>query len=269
MSAAVSSPFELATAVERIDEHVYRSDVPPGWEQGRGAFGGLVLGTLARAMIASEPDSGRTLRFLSGEIAGPVQPGETRIEVSVLRRGKNLTNLDARLLQNGDVLARASAGLSTARATAGATIQPNPPAPPPRASLPAEGAVPSIVPSFAKHFAYQSTGPAPFSGASDAIVEGYIRELRLPTRVDGPMMIGLLDAYWPAIFSIETRPRAAATVGFTAQILGDYASLAPETPLFHRASVVAMRDGFFIEMRELWHEGVLVAMNQQTFALLA
>jgi len=265
----MSSPFELATAVERLDErdHVYRSIVPAGWEQGRGAFGGLVLGTLARAMIASEPDSNRALRFLSGEIGAPVLVGETRIEVTVLRRGKNLTNLDARLVQNGDVVARASAGLSAARATSGDSISPEPPAIPP-ASVPVRGMIGDFIPSFTEHFEYRSTGPVPFSGSPTPVVEGYVREKVVPTRVDAPMMVALLDAYWPAIFSSETRRRAATTVAFNAQLLGDVTKLDPEVPLFHRASVVALRDGFFVEMRELWHEGVLVGMNQQTFALL-
>ena len=101
------------------------------------------------------------------------------------------------------------------------------------------------------------------------MVEGYVREAVTPTRVDGPMMIALLDAYWPALFSVETKARAAVTVGFTAQILVDPRTLDPETPLFHRARMVAMRDGFFVEMRELWLGETLVGMNQQTFALLA
>ena len=64
----MSSPFEQASAVERIEDNVYRSLVPSGWEMGRGAFGGLVHGTLARAMNASEPDAGRSLRFFAGEL---------------------------------------------------------------------------------------------------------------------------------------------------------------------------------------------------------
>src|SRR5690606_33172743 len=118
------SPFENATAVERVGEHTYVAHVPDGWQQGRGAFGGVVLGTLARAMIASEPDETRTLRMLAGEICGPVLAEETQLEVTVLRRGKNLTNLDARMLQRGEIVARASAGLSAPRSTGGEVLSP-------------------------------------------------------------------------------------------------------------------------------------------------
>jgi hypothetical protein len=263
------SPFELASAIERTSENVYSSVIPEGFQQGRGAFGGLVLGTLARAMIASEPDETRLLKMLSGEICGPVLVGPTRIEVSVLRRGKNLTSLDARLLQNGEVLARASAGLSTPRATSGDVRSPDAPKQPRVEDTKRSTVGSGIEPPFARHYAYSPTGPLPFSGGTDPRVEGYVREAVAPTRVDGPTVIALLDAYWPALFSVTTTPRAAATVGFTAQILVDPRTLDPETPLFHRGVMTAMRDGFFIEMRELWLGETLVGMNQQTFALLA
>lgn len=263
------STFELATAVRHTDDHTYALDVPDGWQQGRGAFGGLVLGAIARAMIASEPDAGRALRMLAGEICGPVLPLPSRVTVEVLRRGNNLTNLDARLVQEGAVLARASAGLSTARSTGGAVLAPPPSAPPRWQDAEIVEVPRAFAPAFARHFAYRPTGPLPFSGGTEPIVEGYVRERETPTRVDAPTIIALLDAYWPTIFSIESRPRGAATVGFTAQILTDPGALDPEVPLFHRARLVAMRDGFFVEMRELWHETTLVAMNQQTFALLS
>lgn len=262
------SPFELSSAVERIDDNIYTAHVPDGWQQGRGAFGGLVLGILARAMVESEPDTARTLRMLSGEICGPVLVGDVRVEVSVLRRGKNLTNLDARLFSNGEVIARASAGLSTPRATAGEVRAPEAPIAPAWEDVSVAAVPRAFAPAFAQHFAFRPTGPLPFAGGPEPIVEGYVREAVAPSRVDAPMMIALLDSYWPAFFSTETSPRAAATVGFTAQLLVDPATLEPAVPLMYRARSVAMRDGFCVEMRELWSGKTLVGMNQQTFALL-
>lgn len=263
------SPFEVATAVTQVEENVYTSLVPDGWQQGRGAFGGLVLGTLARAMVATEPDASRMMKMLSGEICGPVLAKETRIEVRVLRRGKNLTNLDARLSQDGEVVARASAGLSAVRSTAGDVLAPKPPVRPPPERVEVSSAPRSMAPPFSFHYRFQPTGPRAFSGSSEPLVEGYVRETIPSSRGDAPLVIALLDSYWPALFSIETKPRAAATVGFTAQLLVDPVTLDPSRPLFYRARMEAMRDGFMVEMRELWDGETLVAMNQQTFALLA
>jgi hypothetical protein len=263
------SPFEIATAVERVDEHVYRADIPDGWQQGRGAFGGVVLGALARAMIASEPDPTRTLRMIAGEICGPVLAMETRLEVSVLRRGKNLTNLDARMLQDGAIVARASAGLSAPRSTGGDVISPAL-----QERKPLSEATPVTLPSppapvFARNYEFHVTGPLPFSSGDEPVVHGYVRERTPPDSLDAPAIIGLLDAHWPALFTTSTMPRPMATAGFTAELLVDPETLDPSELLFYRAHVAAMRDGFFVEMRELWSGDTIVAMNQQTFAILA
>ena len=63
------SPFELATSLERLSDQTFSAIIPDGWQQGRGAFGGLVLGLLTRAMQAAEPDAQRTLRTLLGDLA--------------------------------------------------------------------------------------------------------------------------------------------------------------------------------------------------------
>jgi hypothetical protein len=125
-----------------------------------------------------------------------------------------------------------------------------------------------IAPVFTQHFEYRSTGLLPFWGASEATAAGFVREKITPTRIDAPAVIGLLDAFWPAIFAVESQPRAVATLSFAAQVLTDLTTLDPALPLFHRAEVVALREGFFVEMRELWSNTTLVAMNQQTFAIL-
>ena len=70
------------------------------------------------------------------------------------------------------------------------------------------------------------------------------------------------------MLAVESAPRAVATVGYTMQLLVDPRTLDVAEPLYYRARGVAGGDNFFVEMRELWSGDVVVAMNQQTFALL-
>lgn len=42
----------------------------------------------------------------------------------------------------------------------------------------------------------------------------------------------------------------------------------PEIPLFHSGRMITLLDGFFLEYRELWAGEQLIALNQQTFAVL-
>lgn len=244
--------------------------VQDGWQQGRGAFGGLVLGALARAMGAVQPDPERRLRSLSGEIAGPVQPGAAAIEVATIRRGSGLSFLEARLLQEGAVLARASGLFGETRGYTRSWS-----APPPAEALrpfqerPVAPIGPPLAPIFTPHFEFRPTGPLPFSGGSEPVAEGWIRP-RAPLEVWGDLeVIATLDAWWPTLFSTETAPRPIATVAFTCELLRDPATLPADQPLLHRARSDAGGEGFFVEFRELWSsDGALVALNQQTFAVI-
>lgn len=262
------SSFQRATELERIEELRFRATVPDGWQQGRGAFGGLVLALCARAMELSEPEVTRRLRTLSGDLCGPVLPGETELRVRVLRRGVNQSNLSVELLQAGETLATATGVFSSSRSAQAARVQPSPPSSQPWQELPVLPVRPPMGPAFANHYEYRSDGPAPFSGGSEPITAGYIREREQPTRLDAPALIACLDAWWPTLFSVETTPRLAATISFVAELLADPHALDPSQPLEHRARMVALSDGFFVEFRELWSGGALVAMNQQTFALI-
>jgi acyl-CoA thioesterase len=250
--------FTIASEISSITDHVFRAAIPDGWQQGRGAFGGLVLGILARACERDEPDSRRRIRSLMGDIAGPVAPGECTVRVRTLRRGNNQSNLAAELVQGESVLATASAILSpprTAHSHAGFL------------GAPATGDWSAIEPArisgaaaFAQHYLYRDAGSTAQS------IEGFISETEPLERIDSAAINARLDAWYPTLFQLEG-PRPCATVGFAAELLVDPATL-PADPLRYRARLAAMNEGFFVEMRELWQGDRVVALNQQTFAIL-
>jgi len=259
------SDFERASAVERVGDGLYRADIPDGWQQGRGAFGGLVLATLLRAIEASEPDRGRATRTLSGDLCGPVEPGPVELRVRVLRRGNNQSNLAAELWQRGEVQATASAVLSAARKATLPSPKLHPPAP---ATMSGTPALPfeSGRPTFAAHYEHRTL--LPFTALPEPVCEGWIRERTPLSRVDAPAMIGRLDAWWPTAFSISPDRRPTATISFTAELLADPTAIDPSQPLRYRARMAAFHEGFFVELRELWLGERPVALNQQTFVLI-
>lgn len=266
------SEFEKATTItaDAAEPGLFHATIPDQWQQGKGAFGGLVIGVLARAILASEDASARRLRSLSADIPAPTLPGPVTVHVTTLRRGASMTYLDAQLLQDGAVMARASASLAAARAVTPVNMKMEPPAVrPPWSDVPVVPVAPPFGPVFGQKYEYRSTGPLPFAGGKEALAEGWIRE-RSPRggAIDEPAIMGLLDAYWPTSFAIESAPRGVATVGYTMQLLTDPRTLPPDEPLFYRARGVAGAESFFVEMRELWSGDAVVALNQQTFALL-
>jgi hypothetical protein len=257
--------FAIASAVERRGDGRFVAQVPDGWQQGRGAFGGLVLGTLARALGAVDEE--RPLRTISGDICGPVLPGEAEIVTRVLRRGSSQTNVTAELRQNGAVQAIASAVLSAPRPSPSLPPTDTGPAPCDWRTLHRVELAPPLGPPFALHYDYRLSGAA-FAAAGAARAEGFIRERTPLARLDAAALVGRLDAWWPTLINVEGRLRPMATVSFTAELLVDPATLPPAEPSQYRARMAALHDGFFVELRELWGDGRVIALNQQTFAII-
>jgi len=251
-------------------------DVPDGWQQGRGAFGGLVLAYLVRAAEATAADPARALRSLSAQLVGPLQPGAAEIAVEVLRAGGSLTAVAARLVQGGAIQAHAAVTLARARATYAAPhslAAPPPDLPPWRDLAPAPDVRP-VPPSpvFTRHLDYWPTSPLPLTGAdpADALVtSGWVR-LRRPGRArDAAFIIAHVDSYWPGFVAAARAPQPAVTLTFSLETMSDLVGLDPDAPLYYRARMLGARDGYAVEARELWGEdGRLIALNQQVFAVL-
>jgi hypothetical protein len=261
--------FHTATALVELAPARFAVDIPDGWQQGRGAFGGLVLGTLLRAIeTVAAADAERRTRTLLGDLVGPVLPGRAEVRVDALRRGAHQTNLRADLIQDGNTLACASAVVSGPRPVGLAGFAPH--AEPPPYDSAAVAVMDGMgVPVFTQQFEYRLTGPAPWTGDPRAEVAGWIRPRTAVAAVDAPLLIALLDAFWPAYFSTTRAPRPIATVSFAAQIACDPTALDPAAPFFYRARAVNDHDGFELELRELFDaSGNVLAMNQQTFAIL-
>jgi acyl-coenzyme A thioesterase PaaI-like protein len=109
----------------------------------------------------------------------------------------------------------------------------------------------------------------PYSAGALAVSAGFIRERNGQGELDAPALTALLDSYWPALYSTLSAPRPMTTVSFAAQYLRQDRPLPTEEPLFFRAHVLAQHEGYCVELRELWSGSTLVALNQQTFAVLA
>lgn len=244
-------------------------NVPDGWQQGRGAFGGLVLDALCRAAMAFEDDPGRAPRAMNGELCGPVVPGDAALQVRLLRRGDAVTTVDVSLTQEDEIRARASFVLGGPRKNP--TEFPDRPVRRP-ASLDWEKApiVPmqpgSGFPVFAQNFEFRLVGPPPFQGGAEAWAGGWVRPKVRSSAIGHAELLAYADVWWPAGFTIESAPRPAATIGFQLQWLVDPATLDPEQPLLCLSRVTGSMDGYLAETREVFDpEGRMVALNQQTF----
>jgi len=266
----MSLNFREATRVERVSEDTFEAHVPDSWQQGRGAFGGLVLGTMVRAARTFEADASRVVRTLSADIAGPVLVGPVRIRVRLLRRGQSLTNLQLELEQEGNVLTSALCTLSAARRV---DLPSRTPTAPQGATADWREAEPLPVgppfgPVFAQHYEYRSAGVLPFSGGGEAESVCFVRERSGEGALDASALTALLDAPWPSLFAVVKRPYPLGTVSFSAQFLPTDEPLPADRPLFSPGRMYTLHEGYCVELRELWAGERLVALSQQTIAVL-
>jgi len=264
--------FTTLSTPARREPGRFAADVPPGWAMGRGAFGGLVLAYLVRAIeafAADRPGPRRPLRSLTAALCGPTAPGPADIAVEALRVGNNVSTVAARLTQGGEVQAHAVAVLGSERPVdLRFSDRPPPRAPDWRDVAPVPADL-SFAPQFASHLEFRLTGSLPFTQGLEATSAGWVRFREPGAGRDAAWVVALADAFWPSLFSRLSEPRPLSTLASTSELLVDPATLDPRRPLLHVGSTPACAEGYFVEFRELWTEGgELVALNQQTFAVI-
>lgn len=261
---SMTDDIARVTTPLRLDEGRFAFDVADGWQQGRGAFGGLVLAAMARALEQHVAQPGWPLRALNAEIFAPVTAGPAAIDVETLRRGTGVATLSARLGQEGEVRARATAAFGKPRVTDRESVFVESPSMPRFEDIDVAPIQPPLGPAFAQHLEYRPTS-SPWNRGHQR-VEGWIRFREASRGIGAPEIVALCDSYYPAAWGTEPAPRPMSTLAFTIEIVADLTGLGATDPYFYRAHVAAAHDGFSVEFRELWHaRGRLLALNQQVF----
>jgi acyl-CoA thioesterase len=233
--------------------------IADGWATPRGPHGGYVMAILARAMQRAADRQARsiTCHFLRPPAVGPVH-----VTTDVVRAGRAMTTVTARMEQNGKPVALTLGAFSGAYEAPEVGELPMPPvAPSEPNTTPLPGA-----PPFARRLALQPRfGDPPLSGSDQDEVGGWI-DLPEADALDGAALCVLADGYYPAIWPRLTELHAAPTIDLTVHVR---ATLPVEGPLLVRFRSRLARDGFFEEDGELWtRDGTLVAQSRQLALLL-
>jgi acyl-CoA thioesterase len=90
-----TSHFARGTAVGATGDGRYRADVGEEWNCPAVPHGGLMTATAARAMTAELADPSQVLRTITTVFAAPVAHGDIDIDVTLLRRGRTMSQLTA------------------------------------------------------------------------------------------------------------------------------------------------------------------------------
>ena len=86
------------------------------WSQGRSAFGGISAAFAITAMKKLVP-VGTPLRSLSVSFIAPILPGSVSVKTTIIRKGKNVTQIESSVLCNDNICLRAMAAFGNPRKT--------------------------------------------------------------------------------------------------------------------------------------------------------
>lgn len=254
-----------------VDQEAIRTsiDVPDGWQQGRGAYGGLVTRELVRAAAAAREDDSLAVRSMLATLAGPVLPGLATIDARVERRGKHTDVISVRMEQGGELKAMATCLFGRQRSDDVAWCDLARPEAPPWREVPVAPVEPPLGPPFARHVEYRIVSGVPFSGTGAHTTLGYIRVRERSSAPDASLLPFYVDAWWPACAPALSAPRPMATISFSMQWIGGWEGLDPDAPLLLVGEAPVVAGGYVTELRQLWGEdGRLMALNQQTIAII-
>ena len=257
---------------------VFDWQVPDGWQQGRGAYGGLVIATMVQAVLMATRDPDRTVRSITAELCGPVMVGPARVVVEVLRNGSGMTTAAVRVVQAEVgkegvsapvVQSHAVIILGKRRVEGHAWNELRPLSVPSwQESQPQDRFVEQI-PAFARQFEYRVVGPAPYSRHAEAVAAAWIRPVEAVSRADALWVVALSDVVWPSMITRFAVPRPMATISYMLEIVDDLDGVDPQVPVLHVGRTPVSQQGYTVEFRELWGaDGRLLALNQQTIVMI-
>jgi hypothetical protein len=259
--------FADAIRLAAADDGTFQWDVPDGWQQGRGAWGGLVVGACVSAVEAAEPDPDRRIRTLTLQIVSPARVGEHRVTVTPLRIGTSMSTWSVLVSGAEGIVASGTVITGGPRAGRGheAWGVMRPPAVPMPDRVQRLPVGPPF-PVFTQHCDMRPVTGLPMSGGGAESI-GWVgfAEATPPTAAS---LLGIVDAWWPASLPLlETLP-PIATVSFSATLLIDPATVRPGEQLLCHALVAAAEAGFTSEHRSLWTaDGRLAVDNVQVIVV--
>lgn len=196
--------------------------VSEDWRQGRSCFGGLQA---ALALLAMRRLTAVTtpLRVLQTTFVAPVGDAPVTATATVLRAGKSVTHVEARLSQNGETLCLVVGVFGAGRDSAirvPMTVRDAPSGPEGLRDLPfAKG----IAPNFTQHFVWRwAAGGFPYSGSAEPFTRIWLKH-RAPTATsphDAEIaLVGLADAVPSPALSMMKTFNTSSSLTWTLELL--------------------------------------------------
>lgn len=243
--------------------------IPSSWGQGRTVFGGLSAALIHHAM-RQELDSSRSVRVNNVQFIGPLLVDKPfHIDIVHLRDGKNVTQLQGQIIQDGQVAVMVLAAFGAERSSKiSIGIDAMQLGEPPKKAhwIPV---VPKIIPKFLSHIEMKvEQGGAPFTGRKSSHYEGWMRFKQQPQQFTDAHIIALIDAWPPAVIQMLKWPAPASTLSWNVEFLHPHPILQPADWLFYHCETRQAADGYaHAEASIFAPNGSVIALSRQVIAV--
>lgn len=269
--------FDRDTAVLPVGDsdagREFLATISPDWKAGLGPHGGYLAAILLRALVESVDDPQRAPRSLTIHYLRPPRAGQVQITTVLERRGRSLSSLSARMVQDGKLIAIVLAAFSVPWAGPEISELSMPDVPPPDTRREPGAQVKHGAPPFNAQLVLQPRiGGAPFTGVEQPMVSGGWIGIADPRPLDALALAFFCDALIPTPFLRTGAPAPAPTVDLTVH----FRVALPRTPdpdplelcLVQTQSQV-IHEGFFAEDTTIWaSDGKLLAQGRQLAILM-
>lgn len=258
----------LATA--ELQNGQLRAGVPESWLQGRSAFGGLqaAIGVCAMRRLLELPAS-LPLRALQVGFVAPVPAGSVLVGARQLRTGKNVTQVEARLLGPDHSVLATMLGVFGGGRASQVSSEPDYPDDPQWPSQEFRQQ-PGLTPQFTSHFAARwRQGGLPFSGQREQRVVVDL-DLLEPGPADESSLLAFADYIPPVALSWLSTPAPGSSLTWSLELLRhDFAQL-PLQGWRIDARLLAAADGYTSQATRIFApDRRLAAISQQSMVVFA
>lgn len=245
--------------------------VPASWGQGRTAFGGLSAALLYQAMTNELADE-RELRVQTLQFVAPLMTDEPfTLRVTHLRDGKNVTQMQAQLIQHEQVAVQAIAAFGKQRKSKIA-IDTEPttlPMAPEKANWIPQ--IPKVIPKFHRHIDLKiDQGGAPFTGKKTAEYAGWMRFTLPPETMTVAHIIALIDVWPPTVLQQLKWPAPASTLSWNVELVHPNPVISGKQWLYYDCQTEQANDGYAHTVAKVYlSDGTLLALSRQLVTVFA
>jgi len=259
----------IALAKTHIEQPNVLFHVDTKWAQGRTLYGGLsacMLYAAAREYV--EP--ARLLRSMSTNFVGPLlSANDFSIQVEIIRAGKNVSQLQARALQDGKICVVSQFCFGEDRASKIKVVNNDAHnmQPPKKAKFIPQ--IPKVTPKFLRHFDLAiEHGGIPFTGKKDSHYYGWMRYKTPPKEMSDAHIIGIIDTWPPTLLQMMKWPAPASTVSWNLEFIHPHRPILASDWFAYKADTRQAAGGYGHTEATIWDShGEVIALSRQTVAV--